>query len=1032
MIESKMIETILSEDPSIRRSLFEEAAGVAKYRLQKRAAQRRMEATTEDLLRVQDIIDEVEKKVRSLKRQAGRARVHEKFNGELREVDLQVAALDRDRLQAEERTLAGTIGEAEQARGRLAESMDGQEREIRATREALEANESGIGQIQDQIIAIGDQIQQEENRLAVVKERRSGIEQAMQRREQDIVGLLAGIGRFEDEARRLQSALSGSSAGLLAGTERLRAKESELGRADAELTSAKLALAEARRELMDLLRQESQGKEQLAIMTSRHDALRRELERATAERTGLEAEAEQAARQLADLEGRTNAERTALSVLAEEKARLKAKGNEQQNQLFLADHQLSQASSDLYALRKERELLAGWIERGEGYGSGAQFLLAQRSDLPGRLWPLAELIDVAADRRPAIESLLGAKLQWLVAENDAVLRRAVDLLRREKKGKATVVDLSAVAGAPPPAAADGATSAASAVRCDAAFRPLMQQLLGGCLVADSYEDLWRLRQAHPGALMACRGGEAVDPGGAVTAGQLPEGQLGLLERRGRLEELADLIRQGEQTQAAARQQMEQLKTGLAQTQQRLEEADREHEKYQRSLVESEKEQARLRASLDRQQQRLGQIEGALADLNNRADQLAAELAPAQESFREISENNREEHESLAAREREIATAEQQRRALAEEAAALRLSLSALGAEADRCRQEIAGMESRRNESMERIQSLRSEDESGLAAIAALQQEAESSSLGLSERTTQRAGLMARREGLQKVSQQSFVALRAAEEAQHAIRVEGEEWQRKLSEAQLALSTVRNDLANTAQRVRAEHDADLAALAAPSELDQEAARARIDDLRLRLKKLGPINFAAYEELATEEQRLTFMTGQRDDLVRAKQDLELSIKKIDETAKQLFLETLEGIQRGFVQIFQRLFIGGEADIRLIGSDDPLEAEIEIMATPLGKTMKSITLLSGGEKAMTAIALLFGIYLVKPAPFCVLDEVDAPLDDANVQRFCAMLRDFVGGTQFMVITHNKRTMEIADRLYGVTMEQPGVSRVVSVKFE
>jgi len=148
--------------------------------------------------------------------------------------------------------------------------------------------------------------------------------------------------------------------------------------------------------------------------------------------------------------------------------------------------------------------------------------------------------------------------------------------------------------------------------------------------------------------------------------------------------------------------------------------------------------------------------------------------------------------------------------------------------------------------------------------------------------------------------------------------------------------------------------------------------------------------------------------------------------------MFLETFEAIKKGFSQIFQRLFIGGEADLKLTGSDDPLEAEIEILATPEGKSLKSIRLLSGGEKAMTATALLFGIYLVKPAPFCVLDELDAPLDDANVQRFCAMLKDFAGGTQFLVITHNKRTMEVADRLYGVTMEKPGISKVVSVKFD
>jgi len=254
----------------------------------------------------------------------------------------------------------------------------------------------------------------------------------------------------------------------------------------------------------------------------------------------------------------------------------------------------------------------------------------------------------------------------------------------------------------------------------------------------------------------------------------------------------------------------------------------------------------------------------------------------------------------------------------------------------------------------------------------------------------------------------------------------------LADSQLERSRLANERDNLRNRLAEEYEADLDSLPLPEDFNMEEAGPRAAELRLRIKKLGGINFDALKELEDEEARYTFLCRQRDDLLAAKQDLVATIKRIDEEARAMFLNTMEGIKKGFLQIFNRLFIGGEADIRLKGSDDPLEAEIEILATPMGKSMKSITLLSGGEKALTAIALLFGIYLVKPAPFCVLDEIDAPLDDANVQRFCAMLKDFTGSTQFLVITHNKRTMEIADRLYGVTMEQMGVSKVVSVKFQ
>ena len=475
-----------------------------------------------------------------------------------------------------------------------------------------------------------------------------------------------------------------------------------------------------------------------------------------------------------------------------------------------------------------------------------------------------------------------------------------------------------------------------------------------------------------------------------------------------------------------------MKAQLQHLAQRADEADQESVKYQQLLTESEKTTAGLRVSLERSQQRMQELQQSGTVLRGDISRLETELKSAQETYLEINETNRDENNSLADRDREVAALEGARNTLAALVNDLRLNLSRSQAESERMRRDLSNMESRKNEAMERIQSLRGEDEEGYRSIALLQQEAEQLNLELDNKTGQRRTVLDQREQMQRQSQRSLAVLKEAEAAMHHTRLESDGIQQALSAGQIELGSVRNDFENIAQRIQSQYELDLSALEKPEGLNAEEAQVRIEDLRLRVKKLGPINFAAYDELRHEEERFGFMSQQRDDLLKAKEDLLLTIKKIDETARAMFLETLEGIKKGFVQIFQRLFIGGDAQIRLIGSDDPLEAEIEILATPEGKSMKSITLLSGGEKTLTATALLFGIYLVKPAPFCVLDEVDAPLDDANVQRFCSMLRDFSSGTQFLVITHNKRTMEVADRLYGVTMEQAGISRVVSVKFD
>lgn len=274
------------------------------------------------------------------------------------------------------------------------------------------------------------------------------------------------------------------------------------------------------------------------------------------------------------------------------------------------------------------------------------------------------------------------------------------------------------------------------------------------------------------------------------------------------------------------------------------------------------------------------------------------------------------------------------------------------------------------------------------------------------------------------------ALKQAEGALHALIKEGDRVSEAAYEGSLRLSQIGMERQSLQERLKEEYDLTVELLESDEPLD--TLKAETEDLRLKLKRFGAVNLVALEEFQEEEKRFTFLTAQKEDLEKAKGDLRASITKIDETARAIFVETFAKIQEGFRKVFSTLFSGGEAELALVGEGDPLEAEIDILANPEGKRLRSIALLSGGERTLTAISLLFGIYLVKPAPFCVLDEVDAPLDDANIGRFVKLMNEFKQNTQFAIITHNKKTMEAADRLYGVTMEEPGVSKVVSVRFD
>lgn len=1036
IIESKMIETILSEDPSIRRSLFEEAAGVAKYRQQKKAAQRRLESTAEDLVRIQDIIVEVEKKLRSLRRQAAKARVYEKFRGELRELDLKLASLDRERLKRQEEELSASIEEAAVKRGQLAEAMDQKEEEISRAREMLEENESAIAQLQEEISQVSEEIRDRENRLAVIRERRSGIERSIQAREAEVQTLIAALGLVEENIRHLQSRVSQDSEELLGRTEELQRRQAELAALDAEITSGRAALAEAQRELMESVRQTSENREKLAGLEGRYQAALSEQQRLLEEKSELVGELEALNRQLEELNRNRQAQTHALGIVGQEIRELEARISELSQSLTDRERALAELGAEAAGLEKEQELLSELRQRRQGYGQAVQHLLDSHPELAERARPLAEGFTVKSDCQRAIQSLLGERLGWLAVADAEAMSLAIDWLRRAGCGWATLVplyDLQAIKPAEAaPAAGQGIRGRAiDFIECREELRPLLTFLLHDALVVEDDVDILDLRHQYLQSRLANRRGEVAEPSGELTLGSPATGQFGLLERQQRLEELQGLIQSKRQEQAGLSSEIEKGRRRLKELEDRIESIRGQADEIQRQLNQTEKDLATLSARAEKGREREQQLERKLAALEPVLVSLSAEIGACRQMTLEFDESSLDERQSMDLRAQEIKALEQRRAELAREISEATLDLARLQSEQEQRRQEIRNLETRRHESMERIQQLRSWDEEAGRNISQIAEEDASLCSQLESLTQKRQELLSQREARQHQSQRSLADMKAAEDILHRTRLESDEIQNRLANSQLERSRLANERDNLRSRLAEEYEVELESLPLPEACPIEEARTRAADLRLRIKKLGGINFDALKELEDEENRYTFMCRQRDDLLAAKQDLVATIKRIDEEARSMFLATMEGIKKGFLQIFNRLFIGGEADIRLKGSDDPLEAEIEILATPMGKNMKSITLLSGGEKALTAIALLFGIYLVKPAPFCVLDEIDAPLDDANVQRFCAMLKDFTGSTQFMVITHNKRTMEIADRLYGVTMEQLGVSKVVSVKF-
>jgi chromosome segregation protein len=331
-----------------------------------------------------------------------------------------------------------------------------------------------------------------------------------------------------------------------------------------------------------------------------------------------------------------------------------------------------------------------------------------------------------------------------------------------------------------------------------------------------------------------------------------------------------------------------------------------------------------------------------------------------------------------------------------------------------------------------------EREQHVRSMASLDEAIARDSRAADELAVERRALEADRDAMREAAQGLRGRIETIEDEARAARGRKDEAQRELHEIELKDTELRGRCEALRERIREEYSIDVeeAGPYAPAEgeepFDEGAAREEVERLRARLRSMGPVNLLALDEYDEESKRLEFLQAQYEDLERSKASLKEAIERINETATRMFVETFDKVRANFIETFQRLFEGGEADLRFAEPSEPLESAIEIVASPRGKRLGRLSLLSGGERALTAIALLFAIYLVKPSPFCILDEVDAPLDDANVERFVRMLREFSERTQFVIITHNKTTMQAADRLYGITMEESGVSKVVSVRLD
>ncbi|MBA2564552.1 MAG: chromosome segregation protein SMC [Gemmatimonadetes bacterium] len=1082
LIEQKMVDAILSDQADERRFLFEEAAGVTRYKARRKATLRKLEATETDLRRLEDLLSEVRKTTNSLRRQVGRARRFAALQARELRLAIALASAELAILDVRERELGEGVRRLEAERAAGAQARAEREAELVASERELTALRTAERSVREELEAAAAELQARDRERVLGEESRKHAAAEVERLAREISVHEAQGLAFARGLQELSPALeSAESEGTRTAVEAAMRREAVSQQAT-RFESVRDAAREARAARERLADQRLEVRGDLARSLAECDAAatrRRQIEAALSAARGESAGRGETADTGAPSEVPGLEEERAQHARVDGLRELVSEGDAKVSQLARerqgADAELSAIEAELAELTAHRrevqarlETLEGLGEEFAGFGEGARRALAARDEVAPRLsGPLALDLQVADSRyATAIEAYLDLYLD-AVCTPEGTEARAILAFWRERSEAGAVWALGETGASRPPAPSGEAEAKLVCRGTEAAslkgeLDRHREALLGRLLLTEdlaSAIELRRILDADGSGgwySVAALTGEVLEPSGMMRLPQRKPDGAGSSRFhkaegvRADLHALAERIRNGEERAAGARSAAavaleaelagRALSAGLLGE---LSSAERELERLRGARGAASRRAAELTDELHAVEERLaGETERASS-----AEQLAADLerrlaaAELEQSRREAElESTRVEREealralgaadleaqrtaaALAALQREaryrMQGEEEQRRLALEKEHARQGEIECLARLASDALRHAAAVD----ESARRVEDLRADHRSREDAIRALDAER------VGRDAHARAARAAQEEAAGRLHAVEMELAEVLHRRQSIRTVIETEFGRPLE----ALVADAEKIPVRLEPSEAEETSGFAPLDEPDVTDIESSREQLRAVREKKTALGPVNLLALEEFGSEKDRLDFLEAQYADLAHARAGLREAIRRINGTARELFKETFTRVSENFRSTFGTLFEGGTAQISLADAADPLECEIEISASPRGKRVQAVNLLSGGERALTALSLLFAIYLVKPSPFCILDEVDAPLDDANIGRFLRMLKSFSDRTQFIVVTHNKRTMEAADYLYGVTMEEPGVSTLVSVDFE
>lgn len=1040
IIEQGKVGLIVSSKPEDRRMLIEEAAGITKYKSKRKQAERKMELTQQNLLRVGDIITELEKSLASLKRQAQKADRYLAYRNELDDLVLHEASHKYLGIVAMQKHVSDALNVSTQEADERRTALVAREAELEGLRlhaleaeRVLEGAQNAHFTADNEVRALEGEIARAKDQLQSLRDREADASRDLSSISAERESLAGEQARFATDLELHREEEEGAAEALAIEEERLQestARSQEADRRLAELRrrtgeiAARIARAEAGLQGFDRRRSD---------VEQRREKLYGEREELEARQMELVARTQELQRTVEDLKSGKTLSQSDRELLEHKLTELKREVIGSEKELDTNKHELSRARSRMHALLEVQSRL-------EGVGQGVRNVIHRRD--PGVLGMLADLVEPPPELTQALAAAMGEHLQTLIVTDEAKAIELAHWLRDENKGRAVFLPRAGrhVGNARPALPEDLGDDTLGYFADLVRFRPedeeIVHAVLGDIVVARDFDAAHRiaarLSERPPHAIVTLEG-EVFHADGRIAAGQREQLAAGMLESKRETRELSDVVSRLDVVVSELVARHQALRAGIAETGTALDLARQAEHRGEIALVGAEKD---LRSSENELQRTRTRLESLVAELQDMAERLA-EAEAEQSTARADLESSREEQllcegevedaqrdadthrEELDARrqvatERKIQVARAKEKTRGIEGALERLSRSAneLIERERRLQEELVSGARRQGELAGLLFTSRERLE--LAVVEAHQRRDE---LGAAKQAHEEArAAMLSHEG-------DLKALRAAAEQSEKQRVAHEMQLREL------VIEMRNLLEVVAEKFRGLELARVVGDYHLRDIPGEEHRARIQELHGLIDRLGSVNLDAKREYEEGEGRYRNYVEQKADLDKALSDLQKAIEQMDRESKRLFKETFDAVNERFQLLFPKMFRGGRAHLTMTNPDDLLETGIEIVAQPPGKKIGNIELMSGGEKALTAVSLIFAMFQIRPSPFCILDEVDAPLDEANVARYNEAIRTMTDRSQFILITHIKRTMQMVDVLYGVTMPEPGISSLTSV---